>query len=205
MHGRIALLIVAAVAATACGRGASVPEADATASSNRSVVPAAPATVAVDADIEPAPLPDTVAVFEADLLVSGVTALETGVVNAIDGVQFSAPLALIPVTARDQQIDVAVIDPDTFRPLTPEETADEPAVWERIRAGDAVLTHATGSELDALLGSNLALVGEHASQAVRVGAYASNGIPPVADVIVNWAVGADPRGQRAGSPAGCRR
>lgn len=191
MRDTIALLLAAAaLAGAACGGAESAPEA------SPSPAAAAPqeeaptgSMVAMDGEIAPAPLPDSVAVFEADLLVSGVTTTHLGVVNAIEGVQYAAPLALLAAQARDTEIDVAVVDPTSFRPLTPAETADAAAVWERVQDGDAVFTHAAGNELEALLGSTIALVGERSSQVVRVGAYATNGVPPIADVIVNWDAG----------------
>lgn len=189
MKGKLALLVVAASAAAACGGGANPEPVASPPPPAASGSPDSSATVAVDADIAAAPLPDTVAAFEADLLVSDVTALDLGAVNAVDGVQYSAAMAIVPATVRDRDIQVAVIDPDTFRPLTPEETADAAPVWERLRDGDIVYTHAVGNEVEALLGSTLAVTGPRASYAARVGAYASNGVPPVADAMVNWQVG----------------
>lgn len=188
MKGKLALLLVAASAAAACGGGTA---SDSTPAQTPAPVsqPDSSATVAVDSDIAAAPLPDTVAVFEADLLVSDVTALDLGAVNAIDGVQYSAAMAIIPATVREREIQVAVVDPDTFRPLTPVETADAAPVWERVHDGDVVFTHAVGNEVDALLGSTIAVTGPRSSYAARVGAYASNGIPPIADAIVNWQLG----------------
>jgi hypothetical protein len=187
VKGTLAFAVAAAVFSAACGSGDATEtfiQPPATA-----VQPDSAATVAVDAEIAAAPLPDTVAVFEADLLVADVTALDLGAVNEVDGVQFSTAIALIPATVRDRQIQVAVVDPDAFRPMTPEETAGTPAVWERVREGDAVFTHAVGNDVKALLGAPIAVSGPRASHAVRVGAYASNGIPPVADAIVNWQIG----------------
>lgn len=188
MKGKLALLLIAASAATACGGGAA-PETSAPVPPAPATQPNSSATVAVEADIAAAPLPDTVAVFEADLLVSDVTTLDLGAVNAIDGVQYSAAMAIIPATVREREVQVAVVDPDTFRPLTPDETAGSAPVWERVRDGDIVFTHAVGTEVDALLGATIAVSGPRSSYAARVGAYASNGIPPVADAIVNWQIG----------------
>lgn len=188
MKGKVASLIAMAVLAAACGGDAGVePAASTTPPTGQP--PDSAATVAVDNEVAAAPLPDTVPAFEADLLVTGVSALDLGAVNEVEGVQYAAALAIVPASVRDRDIQVAVVDPDTFRPLTPAETADAPAVWERLHAGDIVFTHAVGNDIQALLGSTIAVTGPGASYAARVGAYASNGIPPVADAVVNWQIG----------------
>lgn len=189
MKGKLALVAVATFAVSACGTGEVADPVATTTPSTETSTPGSAATVAVDNQIAPAPLPDTVAAFDADVMVSGVSALDLGAVNEVDGVQYSAALAIVPATVRDRQIEVAVVDPETFRPLTPEETADAAAVWERVRDGDIVFTHAVGNEVGALLGSSIAVTGPRSSHAARVGAYASNGIPPVADAVVNWQIG----------------
>lgn len=89
----------------------------------------------------------------------------------------------IPVGERQKTVTVAAVNPKFFRPMTPQVTADAVAVWERIVEGDAAFTHDTGNRLKAELGSFVPAGTEGFT--LRVGAYASNGIPPVADALVS--------------------
>ena len=122
----------------------------------------------------------------------------TGVPNAkaeksirrVKGVRYASSFSVgrIPVGVRSTPVTVAAVNAQKFRKLTPDVTANEPAVWQRIVDGDAAFTHDTGNRLKAQLGSFVP-VGAEGSQ-LRVGAYASNGIPPVADALISPATAA---------------
>lgn len=90
----------------------------------------------------------------------------------------------------DREVSIAAVDPIDFRPFTPEATAQAPQVWERIAAGDILVRHDIAHELGIELGGTVMLMTENGSATVRVGAFASNGVPPVADIIVPWDLGA---------------
>ena len=150
-------------------------------------------------------------------------------IAAADGVSAAASATVGQVTLDgpdgSRQVTVAAVDPAAFRPLTPMITADEPAVWDRIAAGDAAFTHDAGNRLAVPLGSSVnagsggadadplgttqgsgsitvasalagaAIMSETAPTgdgevSLRVGALASNGIPPVADALVSTETGA---------------
>jgi hypothetical protein len=106
----------------------------------------------------------------------------------VEGVTFatSVDLGQIPITSEKgtQAVRVAAVDPNGFRVLTPQVTADAVDVWKRIAEGDAAFTHDVGTRLSLELGSRVP-AGDGEGTTLRVGAYASNGIPPVADVIVS--------------------
>jgi hypothetical protein len=80
-------------------------------------------------------------------------------------------------------VSVAAVDPEGFRVLTPQVTADAVDVWKRIIEGDAAFTHDVGYDLELELGGHVP-VGEE-GHTLRVGAYASNGVPPVAEAVVS--------------------
>ena len=105
-------------------------------------------------------------------------------IRKIAGVSYATEFRVgqIPVGPRSTPVTVAAVDPKQFRALTPQVTADAVAVWQRIAEGDAAFTHDTGNRLKAELGSFVP-VGTEGST-LRVGAYASNGIPPIADALV---------------------
>ncbi|MBA3621062.1 MAG: hypothetical protein H0W51_01910, partial [Euzebyales bacterium] len=104
-------------------------------------------------------------------------------VRRIDGVTFATAIEVGRVPMKGQEVTVAAVDPRRFRRVTPQLTADEVGVWQRIVEGDAAFTHDTGTRLRAELGATVKAGAEGA--ALRVGAYASNGVPPVADLVVN--------------------
>ena len=118
--------------------------------------------------------------------VSGVTApRQIRAIRGLQGVRHatSIEVARLPVGAQQSVVTVAAVDPKEFRKLTPQVTADSVAVWQRIVEGDAAFTHDTGNRLKAELGSFVPAGSE--GHTLRVGAYASNGVPPVADAIVS--------------------
>ena len=104
----------------------------------------------------------------------------------VEGVAFATTLMVGDVTLGDgataTPIKVAGVDPEGFRVLTPQVTADAVEVWHRLNEGDAAFTHDAGHRLKLPLGVRVPAA---AGRTVRVGAYASNGIPPVADAIVS--------------------
>lgn len=110
-----------------------------------------------------------------------------GTVRAVDGVRSATALRVgqLPVAAEDgpTTVKAAAVEPDEFRVFTPPVTAEATEVWERIDEGDAAFTHDTGQQLGLELGERVPAGGEDGR--VRVGAFASNGIPPVADAIMS--------------------
>lgn len=129
---------------------------------------------------------DKVKVKQPRLRVTGLPDTNTvSNIRRLRGVRYATAfsVAQIPVGEKQKPVTVAAVDPRRFRPLTPEVTANAFAVWQRIAEGDAAFTHDTGNRLKAQLGTFVP-VGTRGSQ-LRVGAYASNGIPPVADVLVS--------------------
>ena len=88
------------------------------------------------------------------------------------------------------------IDPSTFRRFTAQGTAETTPVWESVARGDAVVSHSLASGLKLPLGGSTSvgrLTGK--AQPMRVGAFASTGVPGT-DVIVD-----DETGRALGLPA----
>lgn len=98
----------------------------------------------------------------------------------------SVPLGL--TSDAELRLRVAAVDPATFRPLSPQPTAEASGVWERLDDGEAAVTHGRAAALGLELGEQIELGGTHGIT-VRVGALASNGTPPVADAIVDRVTG----------------
>ena len=101
---------------------------------------------------------------------------------SVDGVTHVATIHRARVVLGGVPADLAIVDPDEFRPFTPEATANHRDLWTRVDAGDVVVTHEFGTTHEVPLGSSLAI--EPPGDPVRIGAFATNGTPPVADAIV---------------------
>lgn len=113
----------------------------------------------------------------------------------LKGAQHAAAAAGLTATTpasdpddEDREISVLGVDGATFRPLTPEVTAGADPVWERFAEGDALVSHELADDLDLELGGTLELVTETATVPIRIGAFAANGAPPLADVLVPVAI-----------------
>ena len=86
-------------------------------------------------------------------------------------------------------VDALVVDVPGFRRFTPDVTANEVGVWERLLDGEAVFTAAAANRVDAVLGESATLSGPRSTEALRVGALAANGLPQLADLLLPEAVG----------------
>lgn len=86
-------------------------------------------------------------------------------------------------------LTVAAVDGEEYRRFAPQVVADTPGVWERLADGELVVTHEHARRLGLDLGGP-AWLGGDARVRVRVGALASNGIPPVAEALVDRTTGA---------------
>ncbi len=185
------------------------------------------------APVQTVPVAPSVQTIQPSLVIRGGDTATAEMVAEVEGVgaAASAMIAEMQVAApgNRQTVQVAAIDPVVFRPLTPEITASEMGVWQRIAAGDAAFTHDAGNRLAIPLGSTVQVVGqaggaldaartEQADVAVseapglggtvlggvdlgqvvgaesapgpegaplRIGALASNGIPPIADALIS--------------------
>lgn len=137
-------------------------------------------------------IPDTVPNLSPEVLVRPNAAVRPEGLSAVVGmpgiehfasaeelqVTMSAPVGPAPVR-------ILVVDPAAFRPLTPDATAQAKAVWERLLDGEMVVRHDVAQNLQLPLGGMVALVGPAGQQVtVRIGAFASNGTPPLGDAIL---------------------
>lgn len=109
-----------------------------------------------------------------------------------EGVSFATMVAVADVAIAEPggsrtPARVAMVDAAGFRVLTPQMTADALELWQRLTEGDAVFTHEHAQRLDLQLGTEVPM-GE-SGVPVRVGAFATTGIPPLADAIVNAVAG----------------
>lgn len=99
-------------------------------------------------------------------------------------------VARVPVGEGPEQDTLVIgsVDPGEYRPLSPQVTADATDVWRRLDEGAVAVTHEHAARLRLHLGGAVQLGGPHGHD-VRVGAVASNGVPPLAEAIVDRATG----------------
>lgn len=101
----------------------------------------------------------------------------------------AASIGEFPVSGPAGQADmrVAAVDPLEFRSVAPETTRDASFVWSEMASGEAIVTFAGAEALG--LGEQAGIsVG---STELVVGAFADNGVPNIAEVVVNEQVGRD--------------
>jgi hypothetical protein len=115
----------------------------------------------------------------------------TGAQHAAVAVSLSATAPTADDEDGSRKVSLLGIDGSTFRQLTPEVTASTDAVWERLSEGDVLVTHQLAEELDLELGGDMLLETETGPLWVRVGAFAANGAPPIADILVPVGVAAE--------------
>lgn len=142
-------------------------------------------------------LPETVTTFEPRIVITPEQHRTGAAVIASHANPDVAHVASIGVVDRTHfavgdvghAVDVIAVDPFTFRALTPDVTAQSPAVWERLIAGDVLVRHDVAAEFGLELGATYPLRREGGGEVLaRIGAFASNGAPPFADVVVSWQV-----------------
>jgi hypothetical protein len=108
------------------------------------------------------------------------------------GVEFTATGTADGPGEVTEELQVLGADGPQLRPLTPEVTASADPVWERFAEGEALVTHEAAERLGLELGDDLELhVGDGAPVTIRAGAFAANGEPALADVVVPLDVAAD--------------
>lgn len=74
------------------------------------------------------------------------------------------------------------VDPGTFRPFTPQGTAESDPLWSAVARGDVAVAHQVAKALAVPLGGTTTL-GATAPVSLRVGAYATTGLPGVGAVV----------------------
>lgn len=206
LRHRVAVVVALAVVAVECG-GTTVPESSPAPEAARlqqdhqevvddqPPVEAAPAAPQSQSQAPPAPevplaapvsLPDSVDVVRPDVRIEGVD--PWALAHDVPGVQAAVRVGTLEVSVPGddgmERLEALAVDASTFRPFTPDVTADEVGVWERLLEGNVVLTPAAANRVSAQLGAPVTLSGSRSSQALRVGALAANGVPQLADLLL---------------------
>ncbi len=209
MRHRLAVVAALVIVAVEVGGGGLPPEVPADAAANVRPVSAMPvevdsdpprdepdASAALDAPPAPAtadgapepPLPTTVTPVRPDVRIDDVGADAMRALTGIEGIEGAVMVEALELQASTREglesLTALVVDTAHFRRFTPDVTANEVGVWERIADGNIVFTSAAANEVDAVLGEPTTLSGPRSTEALRVGALAANGLPQLADVLV---------------------
>ena len=114
---------------------------------------------------------------------------QTKLLSRAPGVAVVAPFGIertkVDILGRNETLDVGWVDPLRFRSVAPASTRDAEFVWSALLTGEAVVAVDTAEQLD--LGSDARM--RIAGSPIDVGAFADNGAPNLADVIVASHVG----------------
>jgi hypothetical protein len=186
---------VAAVAATVllgAGLAACGPDDDSGTTTTRRT----PSPTATDA-VEPTPSDDPTpgvgprkgALRSADILVFSTRSLSDEIIERIgkvNGVRSVEPLSMAQVSIENRAINLAAVDPATYRNYTPVESADLQEEWNRVAAGQLAIVQQLRKRLPTKHGI-LKLGSGRDAPRIAVGAYAPQ-VPQV-DAVVNADVG----------------
>ena len=102
-------------------------------------------------------------------------------IASIDGVTIATPVSLGDFRVGGRRVMVGAVDPVPFRSVTPSTTRDADFVWSALLAGNAVVSFSAADELGLRDRNQLAL----GDRTLRIGAFADNGSPGVADVLID--------------------
>ncbi len=190
MRGRALVAVAALLLASACSGQ------DSEAASDRSTDASAPtaepvrgdATSSAVADPEhsvadPGPLQRPL--LTADMLIFSQESLSPSMIAAIrriKGVTAVASLSLAQVSIENKVINVAAVDPATYRRFTPIGSAQLQEVWTRVAGGELAINPRLGKQVQDTKGY-LRLGNDVDAPQVHIGAYAPQ-IPQV-DAVVN--------------------
>jgi hypothetical protein len=135
----------------------------------------------------PEPLPASPA-FKVEVR-DALSDAQTKLLSQAPGVAVVAAFGIerknVDILGRSETLDVGWVDPLRFRSVAPASTRDAEFVWSALLTGEAVVAVDTAEQLH--LGSDARM--RIAGRPIEVGAFADNGAPNLADVIVASHVG----------------
>jgi hypothetical protein len=171
-----------AVTATAEPGAATTKAAASSQRPSKSAVPVADPSHAVDA-----PGPRRGALSYGDILVYDPDSLSDETIAAIrhlPGVTGAEPLAIAQVSIENRVINVAAVNPATYRNYTPAASADAQEVWERVAGGELAISPDLRKKLPTDDRGYLRLGSDKQAPEAHVGAFAPQ-IEGSIDAVVN--------------------
>ncbi|GGV14974.1 hypothetical protein GCM10010182_39660 [Actinomadura cremea] len=108
-------------------------------------------------------------------------------VRAAKGVKGVEVVDAVQGVVAGERVGVLGVNPSTFRNYTPEPTAKSDELWRNIAGGDVAISFTMGNDGGVKLGNEVPVGGAKVQQTMRVGAYATMGIPDVDAVVTREA------------------
>lgn len=178
MRKLLGLIIVLALSAAACGGDEGARESEsmlARAAANGGISLPEP----VDAT------PAFIVAPQSEVAPESVDRLESapGVTTAVP-----ASVTRMRVTGPERAVElrVAAVDALEYRSVAPEVTGEAEFVWTSLLSGESVLTYDAAEKLGIDGGGSIELEG---GRKLEIGAFAENGTPNIADVLVDLSIG----------------
>ena len=110
-------------------------------------------------------------------------------VKSVPGVAATARVLLanllVEVPGGDAQVSVAAVNPDEFRPLAPESTAQARFVWESLHRKQTLIAHEQYQIFGGKPLQTLAAKGPKGREVLRIGGLASSGVPNLAGAMMS--------------------
>ncbi len=186
-------------AATACGPDDSSPDSpSATAAEGTATAgnpepggtksPEATQPAVPDLAVDP-PGPMKSAVLQPDVLIFNQKPLSESLIRRIKKVRNVAAVetfGLANVVIENRALNVAAVDPASFRRFTPDRTAQYQPIWDRVAGGELSITPSLGRRLQDKNGE-ITLGSTEESPSIHIGAYAPQTIRIDAVVNEKWA------------------
>jgi D-alanyl-D-alanine carboxypeptidase-like protein len=188
-HATTVVALLLAVVATA-GCDGPEPRADGHPSDPSSSTTSAPASATSGPALDPAHAVDRPGrrsgqIAPSDIIVTGSKTLDDGVVESIrrlPGVTDVEQISLGQAVIENRALNVAAVDPATYRNYTPAGSAQTDDVWDRVADGELAIARSTVKKLPVDDGF-LALGSAEDAPSVHIGAYASQALE--VDAVVN--------------------
>ncbi|HEX2052831.1 MAG TPA: M15 family metallopeptidase [Actinomycetota bacterium] len=179
----LAVILFTATAAVVGLRSNTAAEEDATTAFSTGPQPDTPLKV---------PVPDHVNTVRPSLKATfpdGVSDEVIARVAAVPGVAATARVLLanlvVEAPGGDAQVTVAAVNPDEFRPLAPEATAQAKFVWEGLHRSQMLIAHEQYQIFGGKPLQTLAAKGPKGRGVLRVGGLASSGVPNLAGAMMS--------------------
>jgi hypothetical protein len=165
----------------------SSPSASDPTTSGSTQTPKATPTAEPDLAVEP-PGPMKSAVLPPDVLIFNQKPLSESLIKRIKGLRNVAAVetfGLGNVVIENRALNIAAVDPASFRRFTPDQTAQLQEAWDRVAGGELSITPALGRRFQDENGEIALGSGEDAPQ-IHIGAYAPQTIRIDAVVNEKW-------------------
>jgi hypothetical protein len=138
------------------------------------------------------PVPDRVDTVRPALkatLPDGISDELVNQVRAVPGVAATARVLLanivVEVPGGDAQVSIAAVEPEEFRPLAPESTAQAKFVWEALLRRQTLIAHEQYQIFGGQPLSTLAAKGPKGREVLRISGLASSGVPNLAGAMTS--------------------